>query len=207
MDIITPKEDPQVLKVKLPDNTTHINMHIYFRGNTKECLTHIVAVLHIIKQKGLDARCRKLKNAVLGQSKMLKNLFKAAGLRDTALTNADVQACKVEIEQTQQLLQDFQKGHDKAITKVYEQPRNLLSGNLQSQWDCVCQVMHERDSWAGVSGQMTKGRHQQMWMSFQDCRELHKLTVFSADAAKRQRYYIQQLVRKPQRATVQQHTS
>jgi hypothetical protein len=42
-------------------------------------------------------------------------------------------------------------------------------------------------------------------MSFLDCLELHKLTVFSADAAKRQRFYIQQVVRKPQRATVQQH--
>jgi hypothetical protein len=34
---------------------------------------------------------------------------------------------------------------------------------------------------------------------------LHKLTVFTADMAKRQRYYIQQAVRKPQRATVHQH--
>ncbi len=42
-------------------------------------------------------------------------------------------------------------------------------------------------------------------MSFQDCLELHKLTGFSADAAKRQRFYIQQAVCKPQRATVQQH--
>jgi hypothetical protein len=42
-------------------------------------------------------------------------------------------------------------------------------------------------------------------MSFQDCLELHKLAVFSADAAKRQRFYIQQAVHKPQRATVQQH--
>jgi hypothetical protein len=43
-----------------------------------------------------------------------------------------------------------------------------------------------------------------MWMSFLDCLELHKLTVFSADADKRQRFYIQQAVHKPQRATVQQ---
>jgi hypothetical protein len=40
-----------------------------------------------------------------------------------------------------------------------------------------------------------------------DCLELHKLTVFSADAAKRQRFYIQQAVSKSQRATVQQHIS
>jgi hypothetical protein len=44
-----------------------------------------------------------------------------------------------------------------------------------------------------------------MWMFFQDCLELHKLTVFSADATKRQQFYIQQVVHKPQRATVQQH--
>jgi hypothetical protein len=42
-------------------------------------------------------------------------------------------------------------------------------------------------------------------MSFQDCLELHKLTVFSTDAAKRQRCYIQQVLHKPQRATVHQH--
>jgi hypothetical protein len=44
-----------------------------------------------------------------------------------------------------------------------------------------------------------------MWTSFLDCLELHKLTVFCADAAERQRFYIQQAVRKPQRATVRQH--
>jgi hypothetical protein len=42
-------------------------------------------------------------------------------------------------------------------------------------------------------------------MSFLDCLKLHKLTVFSADAAERQSFYIQQAVRKPQRATVRQH--
>jgi hypothetical protein len=44
-------------------------------------------------------------------------------------------------------------------------------------------------------------------MFFRDCLELHKLTVFSADVAKRQRFYIQQGVHKPQRATVRQHIS
>jgi hypothetical protein len=65
--------------------------------------------------------------------------------------------------------------------------------------------MHEHDSWAAVNSQVTEGRRPQTWMSFLGCLKLHKLTVFSADAAKRQRFYIQQAVRKPQRATVQQH--
>ncbi len=109
---------------------------------------------------------------------------------------------KVEIEQTQQMLQESQKAHDKAIAKTYEQLRNLLSSNAQSQWDCLCRKMHKCDSWAAVNGQVTKGRRPQTWMSFLDCLKLHKLTVFSADAAKRQGFYIQQVVRKAQRATV-----
>jgi hypothetical protein len=105
------------------------------------------------------------------------------------------------------MLQEARKAHDKAIDKSYEQLRNLLSGNAQSQWDRVCHEMHERDSWAAVNGQVTKGRRPQTWMSFLDCLELHKLTVLSADAAERQWFYIQQAVRKPQRATVRQHIS
>jgi hypothetical protein len=138
---------------------------------------------------------------------MLKNLHEAAGLRDTVSTDVEVQARKVENEQTQQLLQDFQKAHDKAIAKIYKQLRNLLSSNPQSQQDHVCRKMHDRDSWAGMNGQVIEGKRPQTWMSFQDYLELHKLTVFSADAAERQRFYIQQVVRKPQRATVQQHIS
>ncbi len=40
-----------------------------------------------------------------------------------------------------------------------------------------------------------------------DCIELHKLTVFPADASEKQRYYMQQRIKKPQRVTVCQFVS
>ncbi len=159
----------------------------------------------MIEQKGLPKKCRVLAKAVVRWSEALKNLQEASESQDTISTSVDVTACKVEIEQTQQMLQEAQKAHNKAIAKSYKQLRNLLSGNAQSQWDCICRKMHERDLWAAVNGQVTEGGRPQTWMSFLDCLELHKLTVFSADADKWQRFYIQQAVRKPQRATVQQH--
>jgi hypothetical protein len=121
--------------------------------------------------------------------------------------DVEVQARKVEIEQTQQMLQESQKAYDKAIAKAYKQLKNLLSGDFQSQWDCVCCKMHKHDLRAGVNSKATKERRPHTWMSFQDCLELLKLTVFSSDAAKRQCFYIQQAVCKPQRATVRQHIS
>ncbi len=44
VDIITPKEDPQVFKIKLP-NASPLSMPIYSRGNNEEYLAHIVAGL------------------------------------------------------------------------------------------------------------------------------------------------------------------
>ncbi len=181
VDIVMPKEEPQTLKVKLPDES-HLNMPIYSRGKTKEYLAHIIAVLQIIDRKGLPKKCRMLAKAVVKRSEAMKNLLEATGSQDTVSANVDVQACKVEIEQTQQMLQEDQRTHNKAIAETYKQLRNLLSGDAQS---------------AGVNGQVTEGRRPRTWMSFLDCLELHKLTVFSADAAKRQRFYIQQAVCKP----------
>jgi hypothetical protein len=167
VDIVTPKEEPQTLKVKLL-GVSHLNMPIYSHGNTKEFLAYIFAVLQIIDQKGLPKKCRMLVKAVVRRSEALKNLQEAAGSQVTVSANIDVQAHNVEIEQTQQMLQKAQKAYDKAITEMYEQLRNLLSVDAQSQWDCICREMQEHDSWAGVNGQVTKGRHPRTWTSLQD---------------------------------------
>ncbi len=79
VDIITPKEEPQIYKVKLP-NASHLSIPIYSRGNNEEYLVHVVAVLCIIEQKGLPKKCRVLAKAVVKWSKALKNLQEAAHL-------------------------------------------------------------------------------------------------------------------------------
>jgi hypothetical protein len=189
-DLVTTKKVPQVLKVKLSYSSI-LNMSIYSHGNTKEYLAHIVAGFCIIKQKGLDVQCRKHGKAVVKLTRMFKIHLKAAWSKDIVLLDDDVEARKLEVKKMQKILQETQKQYDEAIIKTYKQLRNLLSSDPQSQWDCVCRKMHKCDSWAGVNGQVTVGRHPHMWAAFQDCLELHKLTVFSADSAERQRFYIQ----------------
>ncbi len=157
VDVVTPKEDPAALKVKLPDDS-HISVPIFSRGNNKEYIAHIVAFLRIVEQKGLQKKCRMYAEAVVKWQAALKNLQEASEPQDTILTSVDIAARKVEIEQTTQMLQESQRAHDKAITESYEQLRNLLSGDAQSQWDRVCREMHENDLWAAVNGKITKGR-------------------------------------------------
>ncbi len=130
-------------------------MPIYSRGNKEKYLAHIVLVLRVVEQNGLPKKCGVLAKAVVRWSKALKNLQEAAESRDTISTIVDVTARKVEIEQTQQMLQEAQKTHDKAIAESYKQLRNLLSSDAQSQWDRVCREMHKHDSWPAVNGQVT----------------------------------------------------
>jgi hypothetical protein len=112
-------------------------MPIYSHGNIKEYLVHIVAVLHIIDQKGLPKKCRMLAKAVVRRSEALKNLQEAAGSQETVSTNVDVTACTVEIEQTQQMLQESQKQHNEAIAKTYEQLRMHSPNGIASAARCM----------------------------------------------------------------------
>jgi hypothetical protein len=73
VDVVTPKEELQIFKIKLPD-ASHLSMPIYSRGNKEEYLAHIVAVLQVIEQKGLPKKCQVLAKAVVRWSEVLKNL-------------------------------------------------------------------------------------------------------------------------------------
>ncbi len=94
VDILTPKEEPQVFKVKLPDKS-HLSMPIFSHGNNKEYLAHIVAFLLIIVQKRLSKKCRMFAKAVVRRSEALKNLQEAVGSQDTISMNMDVMAHNV----------------------------------------------------------------------------------------------------------------
>jgi hypothetical protein len=73
VDIIMPKEEPQIFKIKLPD-ASHLSMPIYSHGNNKESLAHIVVVLQVIKKKRLPKKCQVLAKAVVKRLEALKNL-------------------------------------------------------------------------------------------------------------------------------------
>ena len=114
VDLVTPKEDPAVLKVKLPDDS-HISVPIFSHGNSEKCIGHIVVVLRIIEQKGLHKKCRVHAKAVVKRQAALKNLQEAS---EPQVASIDATACKVEIEQTSQMLQKAQQAHNKAIAKL-----------------------------------------------------------------------------------------
>jgi hypothetical protein len=86
----------------------------------------------------------------------------------------------------------------------YKLFRCFVVGMVQTQWDKIVNEMHTKNPWIGINGKSNKGIHVKSWISFMDCIKLHKLTVFPADAAEKQRYYMQQMIKKPRQVTVHQ---
>jgi hypothetical protein len=66
------------------------------------------------------------------------------------------------------MLKETQKAHNKAVAKTCKLLRNLLSSDLQTQWDQIFHEheMHEHDPWAGVNVQITTGRNPGLWIAF-----------------------------------------
>jgi hypothetical protein len=58
-----------------------------------------------------------------------------------------------------------------------------------------------------MNGKSNKGICVKTLIQFMDYIELHKLTVFPADAAEKQHYYMQQTIKNPQRVTAHQFVS
>jgi hypothetical protein len=99
-DQVATKEAPESLN---PDENV-FNMSIFSQGNNKEFLAHVIIVLCLIIQKRLDVQCRKLANAVDKLARMLENLQMTVGTRG-AITKDEMESCKFEIGQTQEILQ------------------------------------------------------------------------------------------------------
>jgi hypothetical protein len=91
--------------------------------------------------------------------------------------------------------------------KAYELFRCFIVGKVLTQSDKIVQEMHCKDPWVSVNRQSCKGLCARTWMPFKDCIELHKLTVFPADASEKQCFYMQPTIKKLQRVTVHQHMS
>jgi hypothetical protein len=91
--------------------------------------------------------------------------------------------------------------------KAYKLFRCFVVGEVQTQWDRIVNKMHTKNPWIGMNSKSNRGICVKSWISFMDCIKLHKLTIFPADAAEKQRYCMQQTIKKPQRVTVRQFVS
>ncbi len=175
-------------------------MIIFSQGNTEEYLAHILAVLHLMNQKGLGMRCRKLAKSAAKLAGTLENLQKPNGPQGSS-SKEDQEACIVR--DAPRSLEGSQRGCCQDVGASEEPPVQQSADPMGSGFlrDVKARIV-SCSEWSN-----DQRKHPHLWIALRDCLELHKLTALTADVGKRQRFYIQQAVHKPQRATVPQHIS
>ncbi len=79
---------------------------------------------------------------------------------------------------------------------------NLLSKDAHFHWDKIVSSQVGAATWTDLQGNKQKKGHGKSMDSFLDCITFHLLDMFPGDAAKQQRFYISNVLKKPQQVPV-----
>ncbi len=178
-------------------------MPTYGSGNNEEYLVHVIAVLRLVEQKGTAAELKEAFAALVKVRKEMSPFFNFP--EDETL--AKKEARKKKLANLNKSIKAKKSFAVYQAQKAYKLFRCFVVGKARTQWDRIVNEMHTKNPWIGVNGKSNKGIQVKSWISFMDCIELHKLTVFPADAAEKQHYYMQHTIKKPQQVTVRQFVS
>ncbi len=196
------KRETEQIKVE-PPNEAKFQMPTYSSGNNEEYLVHVIAVLRLVKQKGTAAKDKEAFTALVKVRKEMSPLFNFP--KDE--TAAKKEARKKKLSNLNESLKAKKSFAVNQAQKAYKLFSCFVIGVAQMQWDRIVNKMHMKNPWIGMNGKSNKGICMKSWVSFMDCIKLHKLTVFPADAAEKQHYYMQQTFKKPQRVMARQFVS
>jgi hypothetical protein len=114
---------------------------------------------------------------------------------------------ELELAACKEKSDDAYTKHAEAIGVHYDLFRQLLADKPQVQWDRIVEEVHNRDPWTGSNGNKHPGLRMKTAKSLEDCIMFHKITVFSVDAAERQKAYMMGSLKKPPQLTIQNHIS
>jgi hypothetical protein len=91
-----------------------------------------------------------------------------------------------------------------AATKMFQFYCNLLSPDARYLWNKIVQEQTDADPFKNLHGVSRKGPRGLTRESFNNCIMFHLLTVFPNNAAEQEKYYLSNVLKKPQRVGVNQ---
>jgi hypothetical protein len=91
-----------------------------------------------------------------------------------------------------------------AATKMFQFYANLLSLDAKYVWNKIVREQTEADPFKDLQGMSGKGPRGLSCESLDKCIMFHLLTVFPNNAAKQEKYYLSNVLKKPQRVGIRQ---
>jgi hypothetical protein len=89
-------------------------------------------------------------------------------------------------------------------TKMFQFYANLLSSYAKYAWNKIVREQTEADPYKDLKGVSKKGPRGLSCESFDECVMFHPLNVFLNNAAEQEKYYLSNMLKKPQRVGIHQ---
>ncbi len=159
----------------------------------EEYLQHLNAFLRMLARKKCVDELTKFSKAVVNTTALVRKLARTPGKETEPETSKRLslwEAAEGELKKAD-ALETVKAG------VVYDFFRKTLKEDPELQWDRIVDDMHAKDPWEDLRGVKHIGLRRKSIASLWDCIDFHKLTVLPADAAEKQRFYVQQVVRQP----------
>ena len=215
-DALNINHKERLQKFKLP-NGTEFNAGIWYTGTPEEFLNHVKQAVHACERLGYFKNYQAAKKAH-GESK--KAHADAVSEHETAVEerstdsnedadedanrDADVHIAILEgeVQRQEENMRQAEETRVDAAEAFFSTYANLLSIEARIVWERIVEQQIGTTPWTDLKGKKHTKVQSKTKKSFDDCVTHHLLTYFGSDAADRQKYYINNYLKKPQRVTV-----
>jgi len=170
---------------------------------TEEYLHHLNVFQQMISRKKLDEKMTTWTKAVVTATALARKIFRIPKEETVAQTTNRLhlwEAAEAELKKAQ-------ANESIEVGLVYDLFCKTLKEDPELQWDCIVDDMHAKDPWEDVRGAKHDSLRMKSVASFWECIDFHKLTVYSVDAAERQRFYMLYNLKKPAKSSIRAHVT
>jgi len=196
------KASRENVKMKTPEGKVKMAV-LGDSPGTEEYLQHLNAFQRMISRKKLDDKMTKWTKAVIIAAALVRKLERIPNEAETEAQMTNMlrlwEVAEAELKKAQ--------AHESAeVGLVYDLFHKTLKEDPELQWDRIID-MHAKDPWEDLRGTKHNGLRVKLVASFWECIDFHKLTVYSVDAAERQRFYMLCNLKKPAKSTIRAHVT
>ena len=138
-----------------------------------------------IKAKGLQENYKKLVWAKKECTENLEDVVLNRDIGDKAVLTATKAQAKAN------------SAVEHIASQIFQLYSSFLSEEARQPWSKILAKQIDSSLWKNLRGVVHNSPRSKKWDSFQECVTFHMLTVFRNDAAKAQRYYISNCLKKP----------
>ncbi len=209
------------LKTLIKDGT-ELRVPIWHSGTHEAFLIHVGSAREAIEKKGyfksfedhsdtysdkrkkvkeLKDQLVALREASAAQPKDPKETTVEASNKSSAALCAMI---KAELKQALEVVEEATTKRDKAAEDMFQLYANLLSVNARYAWNKIVHKQTEANPYMDLQGLTKRGPWGMSHKSFEDCVMFHLLTMFPNNAAEQERYYITNVLKRPQRVSIRQ---